>query len=215
MDTIKKTFIIIVIVFCAFNVLEAQDSTIIIYPGKGVKGIIIDSTSIDSVFKLYGEKKIEKVFFRHHRSKSHYYKYQNNDIGLSIYGGTDKIIYKLIMRWPFNGKTLKGVEIGKSTMEDIIEGYGTEYREYDIVINDNWEGMSYYSFPFFRKYYTAFSFKNQKWIEDLGKYKHVFYSKLGISFIIQLRNDSDSNKGFLNNKVVNIIVDQKIILVED
>ncbi len=130
-----KNILILIILFF-FTEIKAQvnccidatnlpiEQVHILIPNKGIEGIpvIVDTTTISDVIKLYGDN-----YFKQETSLMTIYKYET--IGLtfkvSLYD-KNQVIRSIVAEAPFQAKTKNGIILNESTMNDIWKLYDSE-----------------------------------------------------------------------------------------
>ena len=124
----KKSYLrvalaILVSSFLPFSIAEAQSTRQnikIVREGVGFDGIVVGRSTDSDVIKKFGKNfKLKK-----HRKYSYQMIYPN---GASFYycqSDRRKQIFDIELRAPFEGKTSRGITLGKSTLEDIQKIYG-------------------------------------------------------------------------------------------
>lgn len=125
----KKSYLtvalaILVSSFLPFSIAEAQESTKqkikVVKEGVGFEGIVVGKSTDADIIKKFGKDfKLKK-----HKKYSYQMIYPN---GISFYycqSDKRRQIFDIELRAPFEGKTSRGITLGKSTLEDIHKIYG-------------------------------------------------------------------------------------------
>jgi hypothetical protein len=102
-----------------FNSLN--DKEIIIKEGVGIKSFVIGKTKEHEIINKLGGN-YERIKHKNYSVEIIY-----KELGLSFYfyqSDTKKTIFSIHFRKPFKGKTIKGIILNQSTMENVIEIYG-------------------------------------------------------------------------------------------
>ncbi|NIM92900.1 MAG: hypothetical protein GTO18_04220 [Anaerolineales bacterium] len=98
-----------------------KDISATLQEGVGVKDIAIGSSSRSDVIKSFGDD------FRATHLKEYSVELAYEELGLSFYYLQDdpkELIFSIVAKPPFAGKTSKGIGVGNSTMEDVVAAYG-------------------------------------------------------------------------------------------
>lgn len=124
----KKSYLtvalaILVSSFLPFSIAEAQSTKQkikVVKEGVGFDGIVVGKSTDGDVVKKFGKSfKLKK-----HKKYSYQMIYPN---GVSFYycqSDRRRQIFDIELREPFEGKTSRGITLGKSTLEDIQKIYG-------------------------------------------------------------------------------------------
>ena len=166
-----------------------------IYPKLGVEGIDIriDTTNIQEVVKKFG-----KNFQKKEWKAVTYYTYKEQGITFAIdpYDAND-IVRSIILQAPFQGKTTKGIVLGKTILKEAADLYDKGYftSNYETIVKLN--GISFFS---------------------LSKKKGKLNTK-GIIYKIEINNDGDfgipsrTNYTFNTEKSNAVFEDLKKVLI--
>ncbi len=127
--------------FLMFSIAEAQSTkqtnkVKIVREGVGFDGIVVGRSTMADVAKKFGKGYKLKA----HKKYSYQMIYPN---GASFYycqSDKRKQIFDIELRAPFEGKTSRGITLGKSTLEDIYKIYGKKSKD---------EGLQYPGVSFF------------------------------------------------------------------
>lgn len=117
---LKKLYIIFLIIFV--NPVFGQ--TNILIPHKGIEGIpiVIDSTEISEVIKLYGND-----YLLTEKSSENKYRYEK--LGLTFETNPydkNRIVRSISVESPFNAKTKNGITLNESTMRDVLDAFNSK-----------------------------------------------------------------------------------------
>jgi len=125
----------------------------IILPGIGLGNIIIESSTLDSVIKTFGENKIRErsvkgcgTFGDGPCGKENYVTYKKKGITFLCQPKmTDKIVRLIIIESSCEYKTTKGIGIG-SVKSDIIAAYGQPVSDAtaDNDLRMEYDGITYF-----------------------------------------------------------------------
>jgi len=168
----KKLHIIVLsLSFVNFNSLFGQVHTLI--PNKGIEGvpIIVDTSTISDVIKFYGNNCYRDDYML---------KYE--EIGLTFtFSPYDKnqIIRSIAVETPFEAKTINGITLNESTMNDILN----LYNDRGCIVSENCAFHCQNGISFFVK-----KDPNEKWYKPNEK-------------IYKIEINNDDAKSGLSSKV--------------
>lgn len=146
--------------FLPFSIAEAQTTKQkikVVREGIGFDGIVVGKSTDSDVIKKFG-KKFE---LKKHRKYSYQMVYPN---GVSFYycqSDKRRQIFDIELRAPFEGKTSRGITLGKSTLEEIYRIYGKKAKD---------EGLQYRGVSF---YYKKRNGKNIVTVIDIVENKGI------------------------------------------
>jgi hypothetical protein len=108
----------------------------VVKEGVGFDGIVVGRSTMADVAKKFGKDYKLKT----HKKYSFQMIYPN---GMSFYvcqSDKRRQIFDIELRAPFEGKTTKGITLGKSTLEDIYKIYGKKSKDDGL----QYRGVSFY-----------------------------------------------------------------------
>lgn len=116
-----RTINVILVLLC-FNPIFGQTNLII--PNKGIYGshVVIDTTNISDVIKIYGNE-----FNESKNAFANYFRYEK--IGLTFQTDPydkNQIVRKIFVESPFQAKTEKEIVLNESTMKDVWNTYNSK-----------------------------------------------------------------------------------------
>lgn len=131
----------IILFFLCVNFSFSQEKLII--PHKGIEeiSVVLDSTNITEVFKIYGDK-----YLKSETASLTNYQYKN--IGLTFQISPfdkNQVVRSILIEAPFQAKTENGIVLNKSTMKDVLELYNEKggFVSKNYVIRPQ-KGISFY-----------------------------------------------------------------------
>lgn len=134
-----RTINIILFIFC-FNPLFGQTNVLI--PNKGIEGIsiVIDSSKISDVFKIYGtDYKISE------RKLTKDYRYEEIGLIFSINPyDKNQIVRSISIQAPFQAQTKNGIVLNESTMKDVWDTYDRGCFTSKYYAWNSQDGISFY-----------------------------------------------------------------------
>src|SRR4051812_7155000 len=144
----KLRFVVRLLLFClsslaispySLALTSSQPETRLIIEGVGVDNIIVGRSVMDDVIKTYGE---EYDLIEHNKYS---YEIEYEDLGLSFwyrYEDAQKRIFCIAVRPPCKGITSRGIIVGESTLQDILNIYG-ESEAKTTTVTETW----FYEYP--------------------------------------------------------------------
>ncbi|MBN1638555.1 MAG: hypothetical protein JW866_06300 [Ignavibacteriales bacterium] len=87
----------------------------------GIKGAIIGQSTKEEILQNFG-KEYEEIIHNKYSVEMNY-----SDLGISFfYGYKDpfKTIFSIRLEYPFQGETLRGIKLGESRAQEVIDKYG-------------------------------------------------------------------------------------------
>ena len=136
----KKFFLLICAMVLSIISISAQtkqtkETYNIVREGKGIEGIVVGNSTMDSVIKRFGKG------YRWQVNKKYSYQMTYDRKGVSFYmcqSDKRKQIFLIEIKSPYKAKTSRGVILGKSTKEETEKIYGKPHDGFE------YHGVSFY-----------------------------------------------------------------------